>query len=133
MISTKVPQDLRRYNVKTVLIFTTRQFVFLLLTIILDGAIYSLFLKNMELNYQELIIILMIISLPTLVIGFYSYMGMTIEVYIKDVFLLKYLAPQKRIVKNVIYDRPDLKSYYKLNPSKRKRKEKNNPNLKQYL
>lgn len=95
MIVIKVPKEIRNYKETVVLGLTLRQFVCLLLALIVGVRTYMLVCPIFKQDISQYICVLP--SIPILVYGFFSFQEKPIEYYIK--IWLKFHFGYKRIRK----------------------------------
>lgn len=94
MIEIKIPKEIRKYKEKVVGGLTLRQ----LIAVIITGSIVIplyIFLKNI-IGHQPTSYIVMFISIPFLLLGFYEKDGLKFEKYIVYFMKFYFLVPQKR-------------------------------------
>ena len=96
MLETKVPKDIRVYKTKLVGGLTFRQFICVVLMILLDLFLYNVILKQAGISIENIIFLLIFMDVPIAAFGWMEPMGMKMEVYLRKVVLYSLLAPTRR-------------------------------------
>lgn len=120
MFEAKDPKDIRVYKTKIVGNLTFRQFISVVVTLLVDFIIYQTVLKSMKIPFDDYVTIFILISIPILCFGWVRPMDMPLEKYLKYISFSLFFAPKKRKAKTVIFKDEKIESK---KPNKKRRKE----------
>lgn len=105
MIDVEMSDDIRKYEIKTMGPFTTRQLVCIIIAVILGAPIFFF-----DFTIDTKIIVASILAIPPLLCGWIKIDGATFEVIAMRYIYLKFLTPAKRkfISKNSYREKLDV-------------------------
>lgn len=101
MIETKVPKDIRTYDIRIAGPFTVRQVVLLTVAFLVDMGLYSLVMEPLHMSAEMRIYTVIFLDVPILIF-ITKPMGMKMERYLAAVIRSNILAPRKRRTENRI-------------------------------
>ncbi len=130
MLETKVPKDIRVYKTKLVGGLTFRQFICVVLMILLDLFLYNVILKQAGISIENIIFLLIFMDVPIAAFGWMEPMGMKMEVYLRKVVLYSLLAPTRRKAVHKIVETKHTVAETTREKRQRKKNERKNPELK---
>lgn len=106
MVEIKIPDDILRYKTTLVGPLTTRQTICVTICAGVNLGVYTLLkLLGIEMNIEAVVRLGVFLSMPILAFGIAEPYGMPLEKYLKNVFLLYYIAPKDRPYKTCTFDK----------------------------
>ena len=103
MIEIKIPQEINKYEAKTVGRFTTRQTICLVIVALLSVGLWNLLKGALDVNTR--IGICLVVAVPFALAGWYKPYGMHFERFFIAVLFNTIISSTKRIFKSGIKNR----------------------------
>lgn len=100
MIEVKIPKDIKNYKERFALNLTIRQFISFFVTVVVTIPLFILGVFKFKWDPDLLGWLVLLIAIPTIGIGFFSYNGMTIERFILQWLKTNIFFPEKRMHKS---------------------------------
>lgn len=101
MIETKVPKDIRAYDIRVAGPLTLRQLVLLITSFTLDLFLYNSVMELLHVSSEIRLYVIIFLDIPIMMLSAKP-MGIKMEKYLYAVIRSNFLAPQKRRAVNRI-------------------------------